>query len=104
LLLAGLLVATIAYAVLLNRRLAALRRDKEAFRALVADFTNASEKACTGMSEMRAASETTGKALKDMMDDAQALRDDLSFLIERGGAMADRLEEDVRNVRVRAKS
>lgn len=104
LLLAGLLVATIVYAVLLNRRLAVLRRGKEELRALIADFVTASEKARVGMSEMRAASETTGRALKEMVEEAQALREDLGFLIERGGTMADRLEQDVRSNRARAPS
>lgn len=99
LLLAALLVATIAYAILLNRRLTILRQGKEELRRLIADFMEASEKARTGMTEMRTSGETTAHALTKMLDEAQGLRDDLNFLIERGGAMADRLERDVRGAR-----
>ena len=37
--------------------------------------------------------------MKERIDNAQALRDDLAFLIDRGGSAADRLEETVRDSR-----
>lgn len=96
LLLAGLLAAVIVYAVILNRKLAALRQGKEELRALISDFVAASETARTGMAEMRHAAENAGRNLNEVMGDAKALRDDLSFLIERGGVVADRMEQNVR--------
>lgn len=96
LMLAGLLAAVIVYAVILNRKLAALRQGKEELRALITDFVTASESARAGMAEMRHAAENVGRDLDGMMDDAKALREDLSFLIERGSAVADRMEGDVR--------
>lgn len=100
LLLAGLLAAVIVYAVILNRKLAALRQGKEELRALVDDFVAASETARNGMAEMRYAAENAGRDLNEVVSDAQALRDDLSFLIERGGVVADRMEQNVRANRI----
>lgn len=102
LLLVALLAATVVYAVLLNRRLAALRAGNEELKAAIAEFTAASEKAHHGMAEMRAAGETTGRALEAILAEAGTLRDDLGFLVERGAAVADRLEHDARAARARA--
>ncbi len=99
LMLAALLVATIVYAVILNRRLGALRDGREEMRALIADFTAATEKARAGMDELRAASDVSGRGLKEMIEESRALREDLGFLIERGGVVADRLEGGVRGAR-----
>lgn len=99
LLLAGLLVATIAYAVVLNRRLDVLRRSKDEMRAMIDDFTAAAEQARAGMEALRQTGDASGKSLKHLVDEAEALREDLGFLIERGGTVADRLVQDVRGAR-----
>lgn len=99
LMLAALLVATIVYAVILNRRLGALRDGREEMRALINDFTAATEKARTGMDELRTASEASTRGLEEMIGESRALREDLGFLIERGGVVADRLEGGVRSAR-----
>lgn len=99
LMLAGLLTATIVYAVVLNRRLDALRRAKDEMRAMIDDFSAAAEKARTGMDALRDAGDSSGRTLKPLIDQAQALREDLGFLIERGSVVADRLAEDVRGAR-----
>jgi hypothetical protein len=41
----------------------------------------------------------TADTLKERIDNAQALRDDLAFLIDRGGSAANRLENTVRAAR-----
>jgi hypothetical protein len=96
LLLAGLLVATIVYAVILNRRLGAFRQGKEELRALIVEFNAATERARVGMDELREASEGMGQSLHATLGEARALRDDLGFLVERGAVVADRLVHDVR--------
>lgn len=90
-----LLVVTIGYAVVLNRRLGILRRDKEELKKLVAGFGEATVRAEESIGKLK----NTTDGLHDSIDKAQALRDDLVFLIDRGGSAADRLEEMIRSAR-----
>lgn len=99
LLLAGLMVATIVYAVALNRRLTAFRQGKDEMRAMIADFTAAIENARASMGQLKEATEASAKSLDGLIIEAKVLRDDLGFLIERGSAVADRLAGDPRAVR-----
>ncbi len=94
-LVAVLLVITIGYAMVLNRRLGRLRRDKSELEKLAATFGRATERAEESIGKLK----KTADALKERIDNAQALRDDLAFLIDRGGSAADRLEETVRAAR-----
>lgn len=95
LLLAVLLIITIAYAVSLNSRLGLLRRDKEELENLAATFANATLRAEEGVGKLK----NTAEQLQQRVDKAQSLRDDLVFLIDRGGSAADRLESTVRTAR-----
>ena len=95
LLVAVLLAVTIGYAVTLNQRLKGLKKHKDELEALAASFAQATTRAeesigrlKSSVSELHAASER-----------ANALRDDLAFLVERGGAIADRLEDSIRTSR-----
>lgn len=92
LLLAALLIAMIAHGILLNRRLASLRADREALAAVVHDFQIATGQATAGIDGMRTAADVTGKALQAQIDAGRAAIRDLEFLVERGERMADRLE------------
>ena len=94
-LVAVLLVVTIGYAVLLNRRLGGLRRNKAELEKLAASFGDATTRAGDGIAKLKGAADD----LQDRMDKAVALRDDLVFLIDRGGSSADRLEAMVRAAR-----
>lgn len=99
LMLAALMVATIVYAVILNRRLSAFRQGKEELRALIADFTVATEKARAGLDQLRDVSDESAKALDGVIAEAKSLREDIGFLIDRGAAVADRLAYDGRSTR-----
>lgn len=92
---AVLLVATIAYAFVLNKRLAGLRRDKQELESLAATFGQATIRAEESIGKLK----ITASGLNEGIDRAQALRDDLAFLVERGGAAADQLEEAIRKAR-----
>lgn len=99
LMLAALMVATIVYAVILNRRLAAFRQGKEELQALIADFTAATEKARAGLDQLRDANAESAKVLGGVIAEAKSLREDLGFLVDRGAAVADRLAYDGRATR-----
>jgi hypothetical protein len=94
-----LLLITICYAMILSRKLNALRRDKVALKALVTQFADASASAEAGVAGLRAAAHDIGRTLEKKLQDAQSLRDDLGYMIERGGATADRLEGTLRTRR-----
>lgn len=87
-----LLVATIVYAAVLDRKLAALRGAKTEMEALIKAFSDSTQKAEAGLDELRTHAETTGKTLKKQVQDAGRLESDLKFLVDRGSAIADQLE------------
>jgi len=90
-----LLVVTIGYAITLNKRLMRLRNDKKDLENLARTFGESTMRAEENINQLR----TIAQALDIQMNRAQTLRDDLTFLVERGGSAADRLEELVREAR-----
>lgn len=96
---AVLLVATIIYAFILNRRLNSWRRDKGELVALIGRFNNAAERAEAGIAALKAASENTGQSLSAAITKGQSLRDDFAYLIERAEPLADRMAARVREHR-----
>lgn len=95
-LLAVLLIVTIWYAVVLNKRLSVFRRNREEMERLAATFHDATSRASDSIDTLKLASD----ALQDQLNKATSLRDDLVFLIDRGTSAADRLEDGVRGSRV----
>lgn len=103
-LLVGLLIATIVYAIILDRRLRVLRQSRDEMQALLANFTAATAQAQSSMAVLRDTSQTTSADLKDQFERGKALRDDLAFLLDRGANLADRLEKDVTTARTSTQS
>lgn len=93
--LAALLIATIVYAAMLDRRLRTLRQSRDELQALLTNFTAATTEAQAGMASLRETTQTAAKDLKGELERAKALREDLAFLMERGDELADRLEGGV---------
>jgi hypothetical protein len=98
-----LLAATIGYAILLNRRLNSLRKNRDDLAKLIMNFNEATVRAEQSIPKLRKAAEESGLSLQDRVEKAQALRDDLAFMIERADTMANRLENGVRSARTEAK-
>jgi hypothetical protein len=94
-LVAVLLAVTIAYAMVLNRRLGGLRRDKTQLELMAGNFTEATLRADESVGRLK----DVGDSLRRNVEKAQALHDDLTFLIDRGEIAADRLEDIVRVAR-----
>ena len=92
LVLAGLLVATIAYAAILDRKLGAIRKSKTEMESLIKDFAESTVKAEQGLAELRQHAGSSGQELQHQVDGAAKLLTDLKFLVERGETLADRLE------------
>lgn len=98
----ALLIPTIVYAVILNRRLSALRKSRDELAKVVANFNDATLRAEAGIPKLKKATNEASMALKDRVEKAQSLRDDLAFMIERAEEMAVRIESGVRVARSEA--
>lgn len=90
-LLAVLLVLMICYAFVLNRRLSTLRTDREDLEAFISRFNEATNRANASLQGLRGAAESNAALIKNAADKAQALRDELAFLVERADGSAERL-------------
>jgi hypothetical protein len=82
--------------MLLSRRLGALRNDKQALEALVASLDSSSQRAESGIAALKEAAERIGQQLQQRVDQGKALQGDLSYIIDLGGGLADRLEGNIR--------
>jgi uncharacterized phage infection (PIP) family protein YhgE len=102
LLVIALLIPTIIFAVILNRRLSALRKSRDELAKVVANFNDATLRAEAGIPKLKKATNEASMALKDRVEKAQSLRDDLAFMIERAEEMASKLETGVRVARSEA--
>jgi hypothetical protein len=94
-----LLIPTIIYAIILNRRLTALRKSRDELSKVVNSFNEATMRAEAGIPKLKKATSEANLSLKDRVEKAQTLRDDLAFMIERAEELAGRLENGVRAAR-----
>jgi hypothetical protein len=91
-----LLIATIGYSIVLNRRLGAVRGDREKFETLVRNLNTASQRAEAAVTNLRVTADDLSRRLEKKVEEARALADDLTYMIERGGGIADKLANQVR--------
>ena len=99
LVLVGLLAATLVHALRLERALGVLKRDRAALEALVAGFNDSTRQAESGVMRLREAADGAGRHLARQIEQVRRVEGDLGFLIERGDALADRLDSLVRAAR-----
>ena len=92
------LAITIGYAIILNKRLGSLRKDKNLLEKIALNFHDSTERAEQSINRLK----ISGESLKATIGKAETLRDDLVFLSERGGRAADRLENAIRSSRDKA--
>ncbi|HTI88429.1 MAG TPA: DUF6468 domain-containing protein [Alphaproteobacteria bacterium] len=92
---AALLVATIAYAAVLDRRIRQLKSARGELETMVVGFNAATARAETAIGELKAGTEGGSRELKPLVATGRQLADDLSYLIERGNELADRLDAGV---------
>jgi hypothetical protein len=91
-----LLAVVVGYAVVLNRRLAAWRAGSAEMERQVAALNATLIRAEVAINTLKGVCKDDGTALESAHRKAQSLRDDLSYLLERGTSLADRLEQAVR--------
>lgn len=100
-LVACLLVATIAYAAVLNRKLGRLRSGKAELEALLASFQQATVRAEASISALRTYADASHDDVEEKRTTIKGLRDDIDFLVSRASEQADRLEALIRQGRDR---
>ncbi len=98
-----LLVATIGYSVILNSRLTAIRSDRDKFESVIRDLAQSTQRAEGAVTGLRATADDLGRRIDKKIEEGRALRDDLAYMIERGGTIADKLENQLRAGRDRLK-
>jgi hypothetical protein len=101
---AGLLAATIFYAVVLNRKLTELRNNKAEMEATVNRLVQTTEQAEHSLAELKAAAGQTGEQLSRRVTEGRGLADDLGFLVDKASGLADRLERQIGQARSTAGS
>jgi hypothetical protein len=90
-LVAALLVATIVYAAILNRKLGRLRADRAELEQQIARFVECTQRAETSIKHLKAVADEAGQSLQQPIDRAMAVRDELVFMIERGDTLSEKL-------------
>lgn len=100
----ALLIATILYAVSLNRKLMALYQNREELQKFIENFSLSLSKAEISMNKLRLSGEKVFSDLSNKLKDGGVLRDDLTYLLERGEKLASTLEEKVQEARAMEKS
>ena len=88
---AALLAAAIVYAVRLNRTLENLRQGKAELATLIGRFDEAAAHAERSVAKLGQSTVEQGKVLNSAIAEAQALRDELAFMLERGDTVAERI-------------
>ncbi len=93
-----LLVPTIIFAVILNKRLEVLRNSRADLGRLIEAFNDATTRAEAGIPRLKQAADSAGLLLREQIQKAQTLRDDMAFMIERADTVVQRLENSIHTV------
>lgn len=88
----AMLAATLAYGFRLNRKLETMRAGRAEFQVLLGHFVEATTQAERSIANLKLTSAESGQNLQEATERATALREDLAFLMEKAGGLADRLE------------
>lgn len=95
LLLVLLLIVTLGYCVVLERKLAAVKKGQQAFGQTVRDLNAAIEKAALALATLKATSNGVSEDLSDKIRRGRALADELSVLTASGERIAERFDRAV---------
>lgn len=88
-----LLVITIGYCYVLDKRLRALRSGQDGFGRIVEELERATGRAQSGVTDLRQTSEILAHDITSQMAAARALADELSVMVAAGNEIAERLDD-----------
>lgn len=94
-----LLIPTIIYAYNLNKSLNMLRQNQKSLAQLVSALNEATFKAENSIPKLKSVTEHSSEGLKEVVDNAKELKNDLLFINERADSLADRLENVISSSR-----
>lgn len=98
-----LLAFTVGYCWILNRRIKILQDSGSELAQLLKHFDESTARASESIIALQTASKKIGETIQNRIEKANFLIDDLTFLIERGGSIADNLEAGISVARQRDK-
>lgn len=101
-LLVVLLAFTLLYCVILERRLASLRRNQNGLKKMIGDLNSAIVNASTSLRALKMAAGEAAETLDDRLRRARALSDELSLLTNSGERIAQRFDRAAPQAPVRA--
>jgi len=87
-----LLGITIAYCLLLNRRIRILQDGRSELAQLLKHFDASTQRASESIIALQTASKQIGETIQLRIDKANYLLDDLAFMIEKGNKLANQME------------
>jgi len=90
--LSGLLLATIGYCALLERRLSALRKGQDGLKETIGELNSAIVNAGASMRALRAHAADAAENLDERLARARGLVDELAMLTSAGERIADRID------------
>ena len=94
-----LLIPTIVFAYNLNKNLKTLRQNQNSLAQLVKALNEATFKAENSIPKLKTATEHSSEGLKEVVDTAKEIKNDLLFINERADSLADRLENVISSSR-----
>jgi hypothetical protein len=89
--LSALLLATVVYCALLERKLSALRKGQDGLRDIIGELNRAIVSASVSMRTLRATADDAGKNLQEQVSKARGMIDELSLLNVSGERIAQRI-------------
>ncbi|HUO89791.1 MAG TPA: DUF6468 domain-containing protein [Rhizomicrobium sp.] len=90
--LCGLLAVTLVYCIVLERRLAAVRKGQEGLKATIGELNTAITNAGASMRALKAAASGAADTLDDRLARARNVIDELSLLTASGERIAERFD------------
>jgi phage shock protein A len=102
LMLSGLLLATIGYCAVLERRLSALRKGQDGLKETIGELNSAIVNAGASMRALKAHASDAAETLDERLARARGLIDELAMLTSAGERIADRIDRNAATPRVAA--
>jgi ABC-type transporter Mla subunit MlaD len=93
--LTGLLAVTLVYCIVLERRLAAVRRGQEGLKSTIGELNSAIANAGASMRALKATAAGAADTLDERLQRARGLIDELSLLAASGERIAERFDRAV---------
>lgn len=94
-----LLIPAIIYVYKLDKNLTLMRQNQKALLKLIEALNEATYKAENSIPKLKSVTESSSNDLKEVVDNAKELKDDLLFINERADNLADRLEDAIKTGR-----